>query len=739
MKSFAIGSSLLFMVSGISFADTEEIKSNYSEEAYLPVIEVRDKQNNGDKTYLMSHQIEQRQADNLGELLDSIPGVQMSGSPRPNGQSVNIWGMGDEEDIRITIDGAQKNFERYQQGTLFIEPELIKRVEVDKGSFDVQRANGAFGGGVKLETRDARDFLRGTQKSIGGLVKFGYHTNNDLKQYSAAVFMDSGIWDALVYYTHRNSNNIVMPSGEEFYFSGVDSNSFLLKSNLYISDLSKLTFSFVRGQNKGWQPFAAKSGNTITISQRDIDRYGFMNAWYRRMVYRDQDDSSFSMKYKYQPDHPWIDLTAIYSYSRTAQKDSRLDNASFSIATGGKFTNSTYTNHNVEIYNKSHFDFGKVNHQLLIGLAGNYHKRDVMMYMPRYASDANYNYGWYIPYFMPSGTQHIFSFYVQDAMKYSKFMLTTGFRYDYVKNQGVVNPAIVYSNLSAGQDYSAVTYKGWSHYLKLDYELTRSVNLFAHMAHVWRAPMIDEQYEVQSATSSRSATSRHLKPERVTEFKVGFVSMFDNMFVQGDSMSIRANYFTIRGRNEIFKDRGVFCQQQAVTGSSNRRVCGDLGNVSNYRNMPGYDIKGVETEIYYNSAKFFASLAGTYVKGYWRASPRNPWFGRKVWYSHTPPAKIITTLGYKVNKMNLSFGWRGEFFRRVDRSAVDSDPRAAYWALPKSKGYGLHGIFAQWQPRKNIDVRLTIDNVFNRQYAPYLSELVSGVGRNIKVSTAIQF
>lgn len=66
---------------------------------------------------------------------------------------------------------------------------------------------------------------------------------------------------------------------------------------------------------------------------------------------------------------------------------------------------------------------------------------------------------------------------------------------------------------------------------------------------------------------------------------------------------------------------------------------------------------------------------------------------------------------------------------------------AAYWALPKSKGYALHGLFATWQPprQKQFTLRLTVDNLFNRRYAPYLGEAVSGVGRNIKGSLSWQF
>ncbi|WP_347299591.1 Plug domain-containing protein, partial [Clostridium perfringens] len=85
------------------------------------------------RSVLDKEDIERVQADNIASLLDRLPGVGMAGSPRPGGQSLNIWGMGDMEDVKVVLDGAPKGFEKYRQGSVFIEPELLKKVEVDKG------------------------------------------------------------------------------------------------------------------------------------------------------------------------------------------------------------------------------------------------------------------------------------------------------------------------------------------------------------------------------------------------------------------------------------------------------------------------------------------------------------------------------------------------------------------------------------------------------------------------------
>lgn len=90
------------------------------------------------RSTLTRRDIERQQADNIPSLLQTLPGVTMGGSPKPGGQTTNIWGLGDAEDVPYTLDGAQKSgFERYQQGTVFIEPEMIKRIEVEKGPHSV--------------------------------------------------------------------------------------------------------------------------------------------------------------------------------------------------------------------------------------------------------------------------------------------------------------------------------------------------------------------------------------------------------------------------------------------------------------------------------------------------------------------------------------------------------------------------------------------------------------------------
>jgi outer membrane receptor protein involved in Fe transport len=106
-----------------------------------------------------------------------LPGVDLAGTARPSGQSLNIWGFNKVQDVKVILDGVPKGFEKYRQGSIFIEPELIKQIEVNKGAHTSLYGNGGFGGVITVETKDAKDMLEGEEK-IGAMVKYARHSNN---------------------------------------------------------------------------------------------------------------------------------------------------------------------------------------------------------------------------------------------------------------------------------------------------------------------------------------------------------------------------------------------------------------------------------------------------------------------------------------------------------------------------------------------------------------------------------
>ena len=709
------------------------------------------------KSTMTQTEINRYQANNIPSLLATLPGINLGGSLKPGGQTINIWGMGEAEDVQMTVDGATKSgFERYKQGTIFIEPELIKRLEVEKGPHDFRTGNGGFGGVVHMETKDAPDLLE-EGKDVGAMLKYGYSSNDHQQVYSGAAYgrTEDGRADALVYYTKRDGDDMKladnMPNPGNVYpvnplrlpNTAQDLDAQLLKLNLHLTDEHSVGMSYSRSNNYLWVPFSAVS-YPAPPSQANIDKYGFDIASRRYLANRSTIDTTWSAKYNYEPvDNPLVDLQVKYSHSNTEQTDKRGEQAFVQPTTGGRKMETGYTDDMLQIENVSLFASGPLDHVLTTGVQFRKHQRDVNMWMPGATYEVEkYNYGHYQPNFMPAGKVDTNSFYIQDAITLANFTLTPSMRYDHVRNRGQENDAPYYNHPELGHDYSNKTYTGWSPRLSAFWKITPQTALFADFSKTWRAPVIDEQYEVQGL-GNRTSSSLNLNPERITGWRAGNITTFDQIFGDNDHALIRTTLFSNKIDDEIFKATGVGCAAQTAAGSMSKD-CGSAP-MPNYRNIGSVTIKGFEIESFYDATYLFGSLSYAWMTGKHQGAYTNPW-GPDVWARDVPAPKWVAVLGTKIPAWDARVGWKGEFVRKTDRLPSDkygAGPLTAlgdrYWDQYPNDGYNVQGLFANWKPTqpylKGTEVNLTVDNLFNKSYRPMLSgENAYSQGRNAKVS-----
>ena len=709
------------------------------------------------KSTMTQEQINRYQANNIPSLLATLPGINLGGSLKPGGQTINIWGMGEAEDVQMTVDGATKSgFERYKQGTIFIEPELIKRLEVEKGPHDIHTGNGGFAGVVHMETKDATDLLE-EGKDTGAMLKYGYSSNDHQQVYSGAAYgrTEDGRADALVYYTKRDGDDMKladnMPNPGNVYpvnplrlpNTAQDLDAQLLKLNLHLTDEHSVGMSYSRSNNYLWVPFSAVS-YPAPPSQANIDKYGFDIASRRYLANRSTIDTTWSAKYNYEPvDNPLVDLEVKYSHSNTEQTDKRGEQAFVQPTTGGRKMETGYTDDMLQIENVSLFASGPLDHVLTTGVQFRKHQRDVNMWMPGTTYEVEkYNYGHYQPNFMPAGKVDTNSFYIQDAITLANFTLTPSIRYDHVRNRGQENDAPYYNHPELGHDYSDKTYTGWSPRLSAFWKITPQTALFADFSKTWRAPVIDEQYEVQGL-GNRTSSSLNLNPERITGWRAGNITTFDQIFGDNDHALIRTTLFSNKIDDEIFKATGVGCAAQTAAGSMSKD-CGSAP-MPNYRNIGSVTIKGFEIESFYDATYLFGSLSYAWMTGKHQGAYTNPW-GPDVWARDVPAPKWVAVLGTKIPAWDARVGWKGEFVRKTDRLPSDkygAGPLTAlgdrYWDQYPNDGYNVQGLFANWKPTqpylKGTEVNLTVDNLFNKSYRPMLSgENAYSQGRNAKVS-----
>ena len=114
-------------------------------------------------------QIEKSPARTVGELLQDVPGVQLSKSGGQGMNRISIRGEGTTRTL-ILIDGQKVSEQKAMEGTpLLIDPSVIERIEVIKGPASVLYGSEAMGGVVNIITK------KGGQKPIQGQVGIGFN------------------------------------------------------------------------------------------------------------------------------------------------------------------------------------------------------------------------------------------------------------------------------------------------------------------------------------------------------------------------------------------------------------------------------------------------------------------------------------------------------------------------------------------------------------------------------------
>ena len=83
--------------------------------------------------------------------------------------------------------------------------ELLKQIEVKRGGGSALYGNGGIGGTIAVETKDAADFLRDSDKDFGATLKAGYVSDNLEWQKSAYVYGRTELWDVVAGVTRRDS------------------------------------------------------------------------------------------------------------------------------------------------------------------------------------------------------------------------------------------------------------------------------------------------------------------------------------------------------------------------------------------------------------------------------------------------------------------------------------------------------------------------------------------------------
>ncbi|WP_025744703.1 TonB-dependent hemoglobin/transferrin/lactoferrin family receptor [Salinivibrio costicola] len=259
-------------------------------------------------------EIEKRQGSNVTDLIRHLPNVSVLGGGRDVAQSVTIRGLSSENGRVVQlIDGARQNFSVGHRSSLFMDPELLRSVEVARGPSSTLWGSGALGGVFAQKTKSASDFLSGGQ-DLGGYLKQGFHSNDNASRTSGAVFGRTETVDWLVQSYYNDSDDNQLGNGKTLSYSAEREKGGFAKVTFTPSLDHQWTLTARQGKRDAMVPYNPSELATSRKSPR---------------TYRQVDDQSLSVAYNYNPSQSWVDLDARLYWNDTEVNEHRVEKVEY--------------------------------------------------------------------------------------------------------------------------------------------------------------------------------------------------------------------------------------------------------------------------------------------------------------------------------------------------------------------------------------------------------------------------
>lgn len=277
----------------------------------------------------------------------------------------------------------------------------------------------------------------------------------------------------------------------------------------------------------------------------------------------------------------------------------------------------------------------------------------------------------------------------------------------------------------------------WAPMLSVSYDIADNHRLFARYARMSRFPSL---YELTASTSSgglygsQTVAEYSLKPEKSTNWEVGYNFNFAPHFAKLRQGDLRLTYYSNKIKNQIDTsnmDGGMIQYDKAIS-------------------------KGVELQSRLDSGRFFASFGDTYRlkhmvcdKGiafkfdyYLQRVPEclEGGFGLSRFFQSLQPKYSLTLdVGTRFFNEKLELGMRAIHHSKAERKNYDkliADGAGQVYER-NGKPYGWHAAtlldaYARYRIGKHIDLNFGVTNLANRYYLdPMSSTPVPGPGRTV--------
>ena len=625
-------------------------------------------------TVIGREEIQLRQGSTPDDILQFVPNVEFTGGPRRTGEAPSIRGF-DGADIIILLDGARQNFGSQHDGRFFVDPSLLKQVEVLRGSASALYGSGGNGGVIEFRTIDAGDFLQ-QGETAGATLSVGYQSVNEerigtLTGYATPV---DGL-DVVASITKRDSGTIQLGDNNELNNTDDDIISGLGKVSMTFAEHHRLEGSFLRFDND-----AEEANNAQGLGGDDI-------------VDNEISNNTARAAYSYKnPEDNLLDLDVVAYYTNFKADEQRLD--ANGAGPEDELLKRDVDTIGTRLDNRSRLEISQ----------------DIMMTFTYggefYRDDQQGEAGGDERGGVPDAEADFFGIFSQLELTLSQpfgvipgeLLIIPGLRFDYYAADSDIDDEIQEDKLSPRIGIS---------YLPTDWFL-----LFANYAQAFRAPTFDELYQTGLHFSAGPfnnffVPNPDLKPQETETVEFGGGFDFSDMIQGGDRLQIKASHFRIWG--EDFIDTQVI--QPFGADGTTQQV-----------NVPDARLWGTEVEASYESGRVLLT------SGYSTIDGRND--DERTKLGVLTPDQFTINGALKLPEADSIVGWRAIVARDFTKTDDPNNER---------DGYVVNDVYFAWQPTQGLlsglRLDLGIDNVFDVAYARTFTDSKEA-GRNFKAAVS---
>ncbi len=632
-------------------------------------------------TVIDREQIQTLQPSTPDDVLRFVPNVEFTGGPRRTGEVPSIRGF-DGPDVVILFDGARQNFGSAHDGRFFIDPSLLKQVEVLRGPASSLYGSGGTGGVIEFRTVDAGDLLA-PGETLGASVSAGYQSVNreQLGTFTAYTTPMEGL-DLIGSITRRDSGSIELGDGNELDATDDEIISGLVKGSYGFADHHRVEGSVVAFTNDAEEPNNGQDPDADDVVDKDI----------RSTTYR----AAYSYK---NPDDNLFDLDFLTYYTDSQADEIRLDD--LGLGPTGEVLKRDVDTIGFRLDNRSRVELAE-DIATTFTYGGEFYRDE-----QDGAAGSGERDG------VPDADADFYGIYAQAE-------ITVTEPFGVIPGDLLIIPGIRYDDFSVSSSVASedTSEDEVSPRIGVSYLPTDWLMVFANYAHAFRAPTFDELFLTGvhfriGPGVNRFIPNPDLKPQTTRTVEFGGGLDFDRVFTRNDRFQVKASHFRIWG--DDFIDLSV---NQPAFPACLAAGPGGCDGTTEVDNVSEAELWGTEVEASYEIDRFLFSFGFSTIDG------EDADTGDKLGLL-TPDQYTLNT-AVKLPEIDSIVGWRllvADTFDKVDNPDEERS------------GYAVNDFYFAWQPSdgllQGLRLDLGVDNAFDKNYSRVFTDSKEA-GRSFK-------